>query len=72
MFGDAQWAWKSIILPLAPEWSVTKALQETPSTEESGMSDTTMEEYSHQHAENSGPEEDMQTCWQVEVRNSER
>lgn len=66
MFGDAQWAWKSIILPLAPEWSVTKALQETPSTEESDMSDITMEEYSHQHAENSGPEEDMQTCWQVE------
>lgn len=21
MFGDAQWAWKSILLPLAPEWS---------------------------------------------------
>lgn len=50
---------------------VTKALPETPSTEESGMSDITMEEYSHQHAENSGHEKDMQTCWQVEVRNSE-
>lgn len=72
MYSDAQWTWKSILLPLAPEWLVTKALQETTSTEESDMSDITMEEYSHQHAENSGLEKDTQTCQQVEVRNTER
>lgn len=48
MFGDAQWAWKSILLPLAPEWLLTEALQETPSPEKSGMSDIMMEEYSLQ------------------------
>lgn len=52
---------------------VTKALQETPSTEESGMNEITMEEeYSHQHVDNSGLKKDMQTCLQVEMRNSER
>lgn len=43
--------------PSSGTWKVTKALQETPSTEESGMNEITMEEeYSHQHAENSGLE----------------
>lgn len=43
--------------PSSGTWKVTKALQETPSTEERGMNEITMEEeYSHQHVENSGCE----------------
>lgn len=51
---------------------VTAALTETPSREESVMSHIMMEDYSHQHAENSGLEKDTQACQQVEVRNSEQ
>lgn len=56
MSGDAQCARKGILLPLAPERS-SKALQDTPSREESGTTEILREEeHSHQQAESSGHE----------------
>lgn len=72
MFGDAQWAWKSILLPLVPERSPKHCKKHQAQRRVAWMRSRWRRSTATSTLRTVALKKEQQTCLQVEVRNSER